>query len=110
MLVSGLANTTTIEEGDDTTVSCSVDRIYPNIRSADFQMGWGLTKKDATEVPNPDRSFMFTVQMTKPVDRKNNGDTVSCAIFPTIGTPILEARRVNVQCKHYLILVSNGLQ
>ena len=89
------------------TVTCTIDRLYPQIQPADFTMRWGDTVRESVGIKNnpPDKSYRYGVQITKTLTKEDNEMTVTCTVDPVIGTPVSEQRTLDVQCEYLDISV-----
>ena len=92
----------THKENDTVTVTCTIDRLYPQIQPANFTMRWGDTVREAVSEKNndPDQSYRYGVQIIKTLTKEDNRMTVTCNVNPVRGTPRSEQTTLNVQCEY----------
>ena len=64
--MNGLAKSP-YKENDTLAVTCSIDRLYPQIQPANFTMTWGNAKNESVSLKNIDQSYRYQV----PVDHKD---------------------------------------
>ena len=88
------------KENDTLTVECTIDRLYPQIQPADFTMRWGDTVIEAVGKNNTDGSYGYRVQITKTLTKEDNGLTITCNVYPVIGTPVSVERIIHVEGKY----------
>ena len=93
------------KENDTLAVTCTIDRLYPQIQPANFTMTWGDTTSEAVSLKNndPDLSYRYRVHINKTLTKEDNGMTVTCNVNPVRGTPVSEQRTLNVQCKYSVL-------
>ena len=89
------------------TVTCTIDRLYPQIQPANFTMRWGDTVREAVSEKNndPDQSYRYGVQIIKTLTKEDNRMTVTCNVNPVRGTPMSEQRTLNVHCECIILLM-----
>ena len=99
----------THKENDTVSVTCKIDRLYPQIQPSNFTMRWGDTVREAVGVKNndPDKSYRYGVQITKTLTKEDNRMTVTCNVNPVRGTPMSEQRTLNVHCKYNILFMKN---
>ena len=94
-----------LTEGDVVTASCTVNRLYPEIASVgSFSITWGENTNSSYEKHDPvgaDKTFKYTVTMTKMLKSSDNGTTIRCDLQPEIGTAVYQNKTVIVNCKSY---------
>ena len=105
MIITGVDGDLT--EGDVVRVSCTVNRLYPEIASGgSFSITWGENTNSRYEKHDPvgaDKAFKYTVTMTKTLNSSDNGTIVECDLQPEIGTAVHQERTVIVNCKYKLL-------
>ena len=93
-----------LTEGNVVTVSCTVNRLYPEIASVgSFDTTWGDNTNSSYEKHDPvgaDKAFKYTVTMTKTLNSSDNGTTIQCDLQPEIGTSVQQKKTVTVKCKY----------
>ena len=98
-----------LTEGDVVTASCTVNRLYPEIASVgSFSITWGENTNSNYKKHDPvgaDKSFKYTVTMTKTLNSSDNGTTIRCDLKPEIGTAVHQRKIIIVKCKSYNISI-----
>ena len=98
-------NMTDLEEnpsytvGDEVTVTCTIDRIYPEIEPADFIMTWN-DNETANITKNIDESYKSIVTMSKTLTVEDHQRNITCKVTPKVGPAVPEVRRtLRVECE-----------
>ena len=104
IIFSGLIESTTYNETDTVTVTCTIDRLYPQIHPANFTMRWGDTVREPVANNNTDGSYAYQVQATKTLTQEDDGTAVICSVNPVRGAPVVEQKTLHIHSIYKLLI------
>ena len=87
-------------ENDTAALTCTIDRLYPQIQPENFTVTWGDDVWMAIGRNNTDGSYGYQVRATKRVSKEDNGMIITCKVTPARGTPLSKERILNVLCEY----------
>ena len=104
IIFSGLIESTTYKENDTVTVTCTIERLYPQIQPANFTMRWGDTVREPVANNNTDGSYAYQVQATKTLTLEDDGTAVICSVNPVRGAPVVERKTLHIRSMYKLLI------